>query len=388
MSRTNFLNDINLKVVEPTPVYNEKTEKQSQSIDSHTQAIIEAYENKTNSDPYNCNLLLEYSQFLVKNSCYSKAINILLKLIDIDKNHKEGLRLLFYSYDHENKFYEAIKIGEKLKVIDENNHRLFYCLSELNFENGRIDYALKYLKKSIEIDNENDEYWRFMAYLQSVVGNNKGAFKAWKEVLRIDPENDTAKMNLAIALATNGQHEKANELFSSINTKNSQSEIESDLFIPYYLWNSIQLNLPNVEIDKIIHRHDINAATIVDIENNDIVTVIYEYLGGYFSKNEKFGEAIKIFKKAYDISHSEIIKNKIIYNYIALSNKYRANGNIHETAASLKEGLAFDPDNATIQKKFKDVKKKQRRKRYLIVSAIASAILLLVGLSIIYYHVH
>ena len=72
MSRTNFLNDIHLKVVEPTQIYNEKSEKQS--IDSNTQAIIESYEKKTKSDPYNCNLLLEYSQFLVKKSCYSKAI--------------------------------------------------------------------------------------------------------------------------------------------------------------------------------------------------------------------------------------------------------------------------------------------------------------------------
>ena len=384
MSRTNFLDDINLSVSEPTNIYSEKSEHIS--ADSNTESIIEGYENKTKIDPYNCDLLLEYSQFLVKNNFYSKAINILLKLIAIDNNHEECLRLLFYSYDHENKFYEAIKIGEQLGKIDENNHRLFYCLFELNFENGDIENALKYIKKSVEIDKDNDEYWKALAYLQSVIGNNKGACMAWRELLRINPKNDIAKLNLAIALSAKGQYEKANKLFSNINIKNEQSDFELNSFISYYLWNCIKLNLPTNDIEKIIQTYGLNGETTLYTDNNDVVTVVCEYLGDYFSKNIKFDESIKIYKKAYDISSCEELKNKITENYIKLSGKYISKRHIKEAVACLKEGMEFDPENETIQKIYRELKNKPRRKRFFIALAAVLAIFFMIGLIIVYYY--
>ena len=295
---------------------------------------------------------------------------------------------MFYCCDHENKFYDEIKIIEKLTDIDEKNHRLFYLLSELNFENGRIDNALKYIKKSVENDKENDEYWKFLAYLQSVIGNNKGVSKAWRKVLRIDPKNDIAKLNLAIALSTNGQHEKANKLFSNINTKNSQSDLELDLFIPYYLWNCIKLNLPTDDIEKIIQKYDLNVETIANINNNDIITIVYEYLGDYFSKHFKLNESIKIYKKAYDISPKEELKSKITKYYIDLSNKYISKRHFNEAVAYLKDGLEFDPDNDTIKKIYNELKNKQGRKRFLVASVTGSAIILIIGLIITHYYGH
>ena len=384
MGKADYFNDIHLRVIESNIIDNGK----SDSIDSETKAIIDGYENKLQVDPYNCDLLLEYSQFLVKNNLYSKAINILLKLVNIDNKNKDGLRLLFYCSDHENKLYDEIKIEEMLKEIDENNHRLFYWLSELNFENGRIYNALKFINKSVNIDKDNDEYWKFYAYLQSVNKNDEGACRAWKEVLRIDPNNDIAKLNLAIALSTDGKHEEANKLFSNVNTKDSHSDLDLDLFIPYYLWNCIKLNLPTYYIDKIIQNHDFNFETIKRIHNNDIATIVYEYLGDYFSKKNNFSESIKIYKKAYNLSHSEGLKSKIIKNYIDISKGYISKGHNNEAVIYLKDALEFDPENETIKRIYKEINKKQERKRVLIASATISAILLLIGLFITYYYGH
>lgn len=218
--------------------------------------------------------------FLLNN--YSRALQYLDKVLQINPVHINSLKLYRTIKEREEDFDSVLSISEKLFENDPNPENLKELIK-----------VLVKLKLFCEIDKYKDSQYF----------------------------NDDVKIECANALYKNGEKGKAKEMLNQCHTENEEVLLlcgkikfdENDFESAQEIFNRIGKNSQNPEV--------------------------LNYLGLFDLENMNFIEAIKNFSKASNLDKSNA---KYYYN---LANAYFYNGWIEEAQKAYSKALYIEPDN-------------------------------------------
>ena len=88
---------------------------------------------------------------------YQESVKYYLDSIMMDRDHQEAYWGLAFSYKYLEKYSKAINMLEKLVKIDDKNDKYFYELGVCHLCDGHPEKAIPHLVQSIVINKENLE---------------------------------------------------------------------------------------------------------------------------------------------------------------------------------------------------------------------------------------
>ena len=153
-------------------------------------------------------LLLE-AKALVKLDAYARAEPVLLSYVDARPHAADGLYLLAYVLERNNKARESLAMytraaAEQRPTADDLKAvALDYVLL------GDNPSAVKWLKAAVQNDPANEEAWYFLGRAQMQIGDFVEGEADFRRALALKPADSKALNNLGYCLAAQNRNEEA-----------------------------------------------------------------------------------------------------------------------------------------------------------------------------------
>ncbi|MCK5572388.1 MAG: tetratricopeptide repeat protein, partial [Bacteroidetes bacterium] len=97
-----------------------------------------------------------------------RAIEYLMKALELDPNYIFALNMLGYSYMRLGEFDRARDYFEQYASVLPDNPNVFDCMGELYFRTGKLDMAVAEYKKTTEMDPNFFYSWTGLAYISAI----------------------------------------------------------------------------------------------------------------------------------------------------------------------------------------------------------------------------
>jgi len=145
---------------------------------------------------------------------YDKAIECLMKALEIRPNHIKTYLNLAWVYRERREFSKAVKTYEKALDKDSKNREAWEGLVNVySFDIKEYDKAMDKIKKVIELEPENEIAWAYFAGLNFNKGLIEGAIDACRHSIEINPKYKDAWGLLGKTLAHQGKNQEALEAY-------------------------------------------------------------------------------------------------------------------------------------------------------------------------------
>lgn len=129
----------------------------------------------------------------------------------------EELYKLGLSKVSENKLLEAIDLFTKAIELNSANPHYFNERAVCYLNTGKFDLSMFDMNKSIELDDKYAYFYSCRAYLKSKMRDMDGAVADYEISLELDPHNDITYNNMAVALESIGNMNKAQRYYKKAN---------------------------------------------------------------------------------------------------------------------------------------------------------------------------
>ena len=312
-------------------------------------SVEKKFETKFNNNPDNYDTILEYSDYLIKNSKYIKALNLLKKAVSI-KPERSGahfsLGIVYRNLGIKNQedieFKKALMLSksgnnnmtfEGTEMIDDwinairknpKNSNAYFNLGKIYFIKGMTQEALYSFSKATEFRKDHFESYFIIGEILEKNGDLKNALKQFNQAYKYQKSNITVIKKLAQLNYMTNHLEQADNFYEILYKEN---ELNKDDLITF-LKNKIKIGNPekassilDIEISKntdevrllkiklqIISKNDIDGKMpvlekIISKSKNDF-TVLNQLISIYTSK-----KMINKCKKLLSTVSSDYFKN-------------------------------------------------------------------------------
>jgi len=272
---------------------------------------------------------------------FSKAINSMKIILDIDPSYTKALFVLGEIFFKASQYQEAIVYYSKILLIEPNNEEAYYFIANILQNTNRDKEAISFYTQAIDINPKYKEAYNNIGLSLTKIGNNeeailyydkalkidstylsaynnigcsltklknyKAAIHIYKKALDVNPDDINICFNLALILQEEALLEESYSYFNLILKKKSNFTQAAENFITML----IQLD----KLDKINSLTNYNSIMI------EICTLIAYYIKGSFKEakilidniNEKSSIFVSDDHKKFVISYFTFIHNLIVY---------------------------------------------------------------------------
>lgn len=147
-------------------------------------------------DPENMNFLTLLSGYYFEERQYIKALSLLKKIVNKDKENHKAIRQIGQVYIQQNQPETAQLLIEKAISLKNDHPKYYITLVEIHYENKELIKAIQTMEKVLKLRPTNTDYLLTMATLYEEAKKLSLAHKYYKKVLEIDPGNAHAKKAL------------------------------------------------------------------------------------------------------------------------------------------------------------------------------------------------
>lgn len=151
---------------------------------------------------------------------YQESVKYYLDSIMMDRDHQEAYWGLAFSYKYLEKYSKAINVLEKLVKIDDKNDKYFYELGVCHLCDGHPEKAIPHLVQSIVINKENLEAQIQLAIAHELVDEADLSLLIYNKLIETNPEFLKAYYNKAAMLMGLGDFEEASKTFFKLLKRN------------------------------------------------------------------------------------------------------------------------------------------------------------------------
>lgn len=285
--------------------------------------------------PDNGAVQFELAKNYMASNAFAKAESSLLNAINISGDREWLLDNLMEVYNKQKKYKEAVKVLEKLSVINEDYEELLpfaylragnigkglESINSLDLKLGKnrertalknqlerrqsqkdiVSGNLEDLEKQLEVEPKNEKIYIQLIYGYSLQKNTEKMLEFAEKLEEEIPESDQAQLALYKIYLENDEFEKGVE---SMNRIFASSQLENTAKIEV-LKDFVQTASQNVQLQSSIQETIENFAdTVEDLE-------AYKILAEYFNKQKKLDTALKFYEAAMELDDLdfELIKN-------------------------------------------------------------------------------
>lgn len=315
---------------------------------------------------------------------YQSAIEACRQAMALAPDDFENCRMLGFVYSEMGEYDTAIEYYEKAMTLDPENDEMLINLAFTLIQRDRFEEALPYCNKYLSHE-PNPIMWNILGFALFHLGRLDEAKKAYEEALTLDPDYEKAMSNLADVYMAKKNFAKAEELYMKayqINPKERRPDLfnatecqcnmhqytkakehlltllpyaeEEKLSVAYWLgyvckhlnqyeeavryYRLEMATFPDVPENKIVlynialleakldHFEACEEAwrMLIEMEDNLTERAFYQYgLGMFLGNQERYGEAIELFKEAIQAEKDEGL---LADYYQALSAAYTMKG--------------------------------------------------------------
>lgn len=151
---------------------------------------------------------------------YQESVKYYLDSIMMDRNHQEAYWGLASSYKYLTQYSKAINILEKLVKIDDKNDKYFFELGVCQLCDGHPENAIPHLVQSIVINRENLEAQIQLAIAHELVDEADLSLMIYNKLIETNPEFLKAYYNKAAMLLGLGDYEESSKTFFQLVKRN------------------------------------------------------------------------------------------------------------------------------------------------------------------------
>lgn len=264
---------------------------------------------------------------------YRQAEENFQKSLSLTGDRLDVLERLYDVYYHQNDYKKALEIVLKLIPFDENHKE---DLANLYVHTKQYDEALDLLDELENSWGASDIRSALKARVYSITGNTEGAIADLEQKIDANPKNEKEYLNLIFLYSDQDETEKAFETAKSLLASNPDSKLVHLALYKFYLEKnqaeksvqSMKIVFSSNEIDKetkyrvlrdfidFVHKNPDYKNELNDVVElfSDEHTGIYNQLGDYFlSQNEK-EQALKFYKEGYskDSENYHLLSNLLL----------------------------------------------------------------------------
>ncbi|MBN2408053.1 MAG: tetratricopeptide repeat protein [Elusimicrobia bacterium] len=266
---------------------------------------------------------------------YRQAEKYLLIILDEHPQNVQVMYLLSEVYQNWKKYEDAEKILISIQDMGGNNIGLMLKLGALYSDMGKVDKALETFREATRLYPDEFTSWYFLGltyeYREEYAEAEEVLLKAAD--LKDDPQ---VYLHLGVVNDKMGNHEKAYGMFKKC------LELDPDHSVAHnyigYTWAEKGINLDEAE------KHIIRAL-VIEPENAAYI----DSLGWIYYKQGKYEEALKVLKRAAELSDDPVILEHLGDAYAKLEQASKAE-------KTYKRALKEDPDNKELQEKLHNLK--------------------------------
>ena len=151
---------------------------------------------------------------LVETEQYSKAILLLINMIEIDPNREKSFSLLAACNQKSDDIDLALKSFEKVLEVKPNDASMHVNLGIVLKQKGNLDEAIAAFNKALAIKPDFAQAYYNIGVILQAQGRLEEAIDAYNKALAIKPDTADIYNNMGVALKDQGKLEKAMEAFN------------------------------------------------------------------------------------------------------------------------------------------------------------------------------
>ena len=325
-----------------------------QNISDHLIAIINLFNNGEKQNALNkinllltnnekhIDLLLIHAKFCINLNKINDANSSLTKILNLDLNNFEALKLLYSNYLKINKIDLAKKYIDKLLTIQDNNYEFLRDKAFIEYSNKNYSISEKFINKALSHNSEEVFGLNILGLLYLEKDEILNAIKIFKKAISINPQYtdsynnlgkcyiDLEKLNLAYLNFKKAYKTNPNSDLPLINIGNILSlKDKNDLAIKFYE-KAKTINPNNQQADENIFICNVRLKNFEWVEkkflnlqksnnlNPDLV-LSYSYL---LLNKKNFNMGFNYFDARLN-TNAFPKKNKYHYNIITTLNKQK-----------------------------------------------------------------
>ncbi len=148
------------------------------------------------NDEKNLELLLMHAKICINLNEIDKANASLIKILNLNANNYDALKLIYVNYLKINKFDIAEKYVDKLLVIENKNYELLRDKAFIKYLNKNYSVSEKFIKKALALNSEEVFGINILGLLYIEKGKVLNAIKLFKKAISINPKYTDSYNNL------------------------------------------------------------------------------------------------------------------------------------------------------------------------------------------------
>ena len=147
---------------------------------------------------------------------YSKAQEIVDKLLEINPNNIQALLSMLSCLQRTYKYEEALEYADRILDIDPSNFDATLLKSDLLISLERYDEAKEYLDEAYEMNPDFGHVWYIKGQIESKDSNYEEAVKCYKKAIELEPASTAYLYDLGINLLLLGKKDEAKHYLKNI----------------------------------------------------------------------------------------------------------------------------------------------------------------------------
>lgn len=278
-------------------------------------------------------------------------------------------------YKKQGNYQKAIEELLKAIEVDPEYAKAHSLLGSIYSELGRNKEAIQSFQMALQSDPSNSKTWNNLGVEYNYVGNHQKAFDSFKQAIRIDPNNYQAYNNMAVKLEDFKKYNEAVQLYQKAIQLNPQYKDA------YYNLGTLFLNANHLDRAEQL----LKKAIEVYKEYADA----YYNLGILYQKKKKYNNSIPYFRQAikfranFEKAHFNIgisylwlkdyisaerffksaisLNSKSYISYKHLGNTYYYMNNMQKAYKAWKKALELNPKDKELQNNIRVLESKAQK---------------------------
>lgn len=182
-------------------------------------SAVVSYQKAFEIDPTYKQAYEELGELMLEKRNYSYAIRMYEKLAVLDPGNPKWDRILFDLYDSYEMSDEAIKSGERLIKQGDASQETLQKLAKLYKDTNRTSDRVR-IMELYDQGAVDAAYWEELHRLYTELGRHDEAAEAARQALALDPNSQKYKTALALSYIDSRQLDKAEAIFNEMLEKN------------------------------------------------------------------------------------------------------------------------------------------------------------------------
>lgn len=271
---------------------------------------------------------------------FNKAIAVCEKILTIDKNNLEALKMLknYYSWtDQEDKALYAL---ERINRVEPNNEETLKELAERYGWQDRGDKAIEAYEQGVKISPNDVDSRKKLAQFYTWNDRPKDAIEQYEKVLEIEPDNVTVRKDLANLYSWSDMPEKAIPQLEELLKRDPDNVDLMEKLADHYMWTDQQ--------EKAMEMYN----KVLQIDPGK--TEARRNLADLYTWNSRAEDAMKQYFRTLDDIKTKEDRSRV---YSGIAENYYWTGSYHESKRYYEKILELDPTNVEARNRLYEVER-------------------------------